>query len=78
MDIGMSEATLTTHPIPCVPQGKVPASNILASAPSDKNLGAWRVSGAMGMGGVGVSLIVGSEHLFLPHWVRSRQIWVAL
>lgn len=55
-------------PFPCVPQGKVPASNILASAPSDKNLDAWQVSGVMGVGDVGVSLTVGSEHPFSPHW----------
>ncbi|XP_057262675.1 pyrroline-5-carboxylate reductase 3 isoform X3 [Pezoporus wallicus] len=33
---------LLTHPCPCGSQGKVPASSILASAPSDKNLDAWR------------------------------------
>ncbi|NXP42358.1 P5CR3 reductase, partial [Leiothrix lutea] len=45
--------------------GKVPASNILASAPSDKNLEAWRVSGATGVGDVGVSLTVGSLPVLL-------------
>ncbi|NXG09591.1 P5CR3 reductase, partial [Sakesphorus luctuosus] len=49
--------------------GKVPPSNILASAPSDKNLEGWRVSGAGGADGLGV-LLWGSTLVFLatkPH-----------